>query len=84
VQRLGYEDTAREVQDLYLSGKKEDAAAALPGELIDKVSLCGPPDRIRDRLGAYRDAGVGTMVVTPMSFVPEERLQMVRQLADLL
>jgi F420-dependent oxidoreductase-like protein len=84
VQRLGYEDVAREVQDLYLSGKKQDAAAALPGELIDKVSLCGPPDRIRDRLDAYRDAGVGTMVVTPMSFVPEERVQMVRQLADLL
>jgi len=84
VQRLGFEDAAREVQDLYLSGKKQDAAAALPGELIDKITLCGPPDRIKDRLAAYREAGVGTMVVTPMSFVPEERVQMVRTLADLL
>src|SRR5436305_13416613 len=84
VQRLGYEDVARKVQDLYLDGKKEEAAAALPGELIDKVSLCGPADRIKDRLAAYRDAGVGTMIVTPMSFVPEERVKMVRQLAELL
>src|SRR3954467_6814867 len=84
VQRLGFEDAAREVQDLYLDGKKEEAAAALPGELIDKVSLCGPPDRIKDRLDAYRDAGVGTMIVTPMSFVPDERVKMVRQLAELL
>ena len=45
VQRYGFEDAAREVQDLYLEGKKEEAAAALPGELIDAVSLCGPPDR---------------------------------------
>jgi F420-dependent oxidoreductase-like protein len=84
VQRLGFEDAAREVQDLYLDGKKEEAAAALPAELIDKVSLCGSPDRIKDRLEAYRDAGVGTMIVTPMSFVPEERVKMVRQLAELL
>jgi F420-dependent oxidoreductase-like protein len=84
VQRLGYEDVARKVQDLYLDGKKEEAAAALPGELIDRVSLCGPADRIKDRLAAYRDAGVGTMIVTPMSFVPDERVKMVRQLAELL
>jgi F420-dependent oxidoreductase-like protein len=84
VQRLGFEDVAREVQDLYLDGKKQEAAEALPGELIDKITLCGPADRIRDRLDAYRDAGVGTMVVTPMSFVPDERVQMVRQLAELL
>ncbi|MFL5883984.1 MAG: LLM class F420-dependent oxidoreductase [Thermoleophilaceae bacterium] len=84
VQRLGFEDAAREVQDLYLDGKKEEAAAALPGELIDKITLCGPPDRIKDRLDAYRDAGVGTMIINPMSFVPDERVQMVRQLAELL
>jgi F420-dependent oxidoreductase-like protein len=84
VQRLGYEDAAREVQDLYLGGKKEEAAAALPGELIDKITLCGPPDKIRDRLQAYEEAGVGTLVVTLMSFVPDERVKMVRQLAELL
>ena len=45
VRRYGFEDAAREVQDLYLEGRKEEAAAALPGELIDAVSLCGPPRR---------------------------------------
>src|SRR5437764_5096139 len=84
VQRLGFEDAAREVQDLYLDGKKQEAAAALPGDLIDKITLCGPPGRIKDRLEAYKEAGVGTMIVTPMSFVPDERVEMVRQLAELL
>ena len=42
------------VQDLYLAGRKDEAAAALPGELIDAVSLCGPPDVVRDRLARLR------------------------------
>ena len=45
VQRYGFEDAAKEVQDLYLDGKKDEAMAALPDELIDAVSLCGPPDQ---------------------------------------
>src|SRR3954454_16923330 len=44
VQRYGFEDAAKEVQDLYLDGKKDEAAAALPGELIHRVSICGPKD----------------------------------------
>src|SRR3954463_1694222 len=44
VRRYGFEAAAKEVQDLYLEGKKEEAMTALPGELLDKVSLCGPPD----------------------------------------
>ena len=59
VQRYGFEDAAREVQDLYLEGKRDEAAAALPEELIDTVSLCGPPDVVRERLAVFRDAGVG-------------------------
>src|SRR5215216_6710960 len=62
VQRYGFEEAAREVQDLYLEGKKNEAAAALPGELIDTVSLCGPADVVKERLGIYRDAGVGTLM----------------------
>ena len=64
VQRYGFEDAAREVQDLYLEGKKEEAAAALPGELIDRVSICGPKDVVRERIAKYRDAGVGTLGVS--------------------
>jgi F420-dependent oxidoreductase-like protein len=84
IQRYGFEEAAREAQDLYLSGKKDEAAASLPAELIDTISLVGPPDRIRDRLGAYRDAGVGTLIVSPMAADPEERKRMVRELGNLL
>ncbi len=46
---------------LYLEGKREEAMAAIPDALIDSVSLCGPPDVVRERLAVYRDAGVGTL-----------------------
>jgi F420-dependent oxidoreductase-like protein len=83
VQRYGYEDAAREVQDLYLEGKKDEAAAALPGELIDAISLCGPPDVVRERLAVFRDAGVGTLMVAPMAWTRDDRLEQLRLLADL-
>src|SRR3954447_5846582 len=73
VRRYGFEEAAEEVQNLYLDGKKEEAAAALPPELIDLTTLCGPRDLIADRLGVYKDAGVGTLIVSPMSFDPDER-----------
>src|SRR5687767_1999775 len=67
VRRYGFEDAAREVQELYLEGRRQEAAAALPGELIDAVSLCGPPEVVRERLAVFRDAGVGTLIVSPMA-----------------
>jgi F420-dependent oxidoreductase-like protein len=60
--RYGYEGDARRVQDLYLAGKREEAIAAVPDALVDEVSLCGPRERIRDRLGAWRAAGVTTLI----------------------
>ena len=71
------------MQDLYLDGKKDEAAAALPAELIDTVALVGPKDRVRDRLDAYRDAGVGTLITTPMALDVETRSRMLRELAEL-
>jgi F420-dependent oxidoreductase-like protein len=83
VQRYGFEDAAREVQDLYLDGKKEEAAAALPDELIDTVTLCGPKDRVRDRLAVYAEAGVGTLGVSPMAFDAASRLEQLKLVAEL-
>src|SRR3954449_5482562 len=83
VQRYGYEDAAREVQDLYLEGKREEAAAALPDALIDLVTLCGPKDHVRERLAVYRDAGVGTLMVSPMAWTREDRLEQLRKVAAL-
>jgi hypothetical protein len=84
MRRYGFEAEADEVQDLYLAGKKDEAAAKLPTELIDKVCLVGPKDLIRERLAVYREAGVGTMVVTPVAFEPDARSQMMRDLAEAL
>jgi F420-dependent oxidoreductase-like protein len=83
VQRYGYEAAAQEVQDLYLEGRKDEAAAALPGELIDTLTLCGPADVVRDRLAVFRDAGVGTLMISPMAWSFQDRLEQLRLVADL-
>jgi F420-dependent oxidoreductase-like protein len=83
VTRYGFEAAARKIQDLYLDGNKDEAAAAIPDELIDMVSLCGPRDVVGDRLAAFREAGVGTLMVTPMAFSAPERVEQLRALAEL-
>jgi F420-dependent oxidoreductase-like protein len=55
--RLGYEEAAERIQDLYLAGKKMEAVAAVPDALVDDVHLVGPREHIRERLGAWREAG---------------------------
>ena len=83
VRRYGFDDAAQEVQDLYLDGKKDEAMAALPDELIDMVAICGPADHVRERIAAYRDAGVGTLGVSPVAFTREERITQLRLIAEL-
>jgi F420-dependent oxidoreductase-like protein len=61
--RMGYEDMVDEVQELYLSGRKDDAGAAIPFELIEKLSLIGPKEKIRDDLEAWRESIVTTLLV---------------------
>jgi F420-dependent oxidoreductase-like protein len=84
VRRYGFEEAAEEVQNLYLSGKKDEAAAALPAELIDKTALVGPVDRVKERLELYREAGVGTLITTPIAPDMAGRSKMLHALADLL
>ena len=62
--RLGYEEAAVKIQDLFLDGKKAEAMAAVPDELVDAVHLVGPADRIRDRLQAWKEAGKKRWVET--------------------
>jgi F420-dependent oxidoreductase-like protein len=83
VQRYGFEEAAKEVQDLYLEGKRDEAMRALPDELIDTVAICGPPEHVRDRLAAYREAGVGTLGVTPMAWTRDDRIAQLRLVAEL-
>jgi F420-dependent oxidoreductase-like protein len=83
VQRYGFEAEAAEIQNLYLAGKKDEAAASIPTGLIDLVSLAGPRDAVRDRLAAFRDAGVGTLLVAPMAFTAEDWVAQLREVAEL-
>ena len=61
--RYGYEAAAKEIQDLYLDGKKAEAMAAVPDDLVDEVALCGPKERIADLLGAWKESPVTTLIV---------------------
>lgn len=59
--RYGYEQEAEQIQDLYLAGKKMEATLAVPDALVDETCLVGSSDRIKDRLAAWREAGVSTL-----------------------
>ncbi|MFM8395418.1 MAG: LLM class F420-dependent oxidoreductase [Acidobacteriota bacterium] len=60
--RYGYEEAANQIQDLYLTGRKGEAALAVPDQFVDEVALCGPRERVAERLSAWKDCGIGTMI----------------------
>jgi F420-dependent oxidoreductase-like protein len=60
----GFEQAARQIQDLFLDGKQRDAAAAVPDELVDELALVGPRERIAERLEAWKESGATTMLVS--------------------
>jgi F420-dependent oxidoreductase-like protein len=79
--RYGYEEEAERVQDLYLEGRKEEAAAAVPEELLAATTLVGPRSHVAERLAAYKEAGVTTITVTPVSADP---VRTIEELTELL
>jgi F420-dependent oxidoreductase-like protein len=82
--RMGYDEAAAQVQDLYLARDYAAAAAAVPLDFIDKTSLIGPRERIRDRLHAYAEAGVTTLSVATYAPSIDERMHIVRTMAELV
>ncbi len=83
--RYGYEDEARTIQDLFLGGKKDEAAAAVPEELVRATTLIGPESHVAERVAAFREAGVTTLLLQPLDDSPESRLRTVetmRKVAD--
>jgi F420-dependent oxidoreductase-like protein len=64
--RMGYEAAAKEIQDLYLTGKKDEAIQMVPDEFVDEVSLCGPKERIVERLEAWKNSDVTTLILSTM------------------
>ena len=81
--RYGFEAEARAVQDLYLDGKKDEAAAALPDELVRAVSLIGPESYVAERIAAFAEAGVTTLAVQPLDGSREARLRTVETMKRL-
>lgn len=82
--RAGYVDAAEEVQGLWVSGKKEEAIRRVPEEMVLKTNLIGTEDMIRERLGAYRTAGVSTLRVSTGGLDWKERTATLEEAVDLI
>jgi F420-dependent oxidoreductase-like protein len=76
--RYGYEKEAAEIQDLYLSGHKDEAAAKVPADLLEAMSLCGPEGYIKERLAAFAEVGVTHLNVTPVGGDPVAMIEKLR------
>ncbi|GAA3699765.1 LLM class F420-dependent oxidoreductase [Nonomuraea antimicrobica] len=81
--RYGYEREAALIQDLYLQGKKDEAAAQVPAELLEKMSLVGSEGFVRDRVQAMRESGVTTLNVTPFGRTHEDRVRLIEQIKEI-
>jgi F420-dependent oxidoreductase-like protein len=79
--RYGYEREADQIQDLYLDGKKQEAAALVPDALLDSMSLCGPAAYVQERIAAYKEAGVTTLNITPVGPDPARLVEQVKEWA---
>ena len=78
----GYDKEAAEVQDLYLDGKKDEAAAALPGEWLELANLVGPRSYVKERVGAFKEAGVTVLSVNPVGPDAARTMETLRQIVD--
>ncbi|MEV4070429.1 LLM class F420-dependent oxidoreductase [Nonomuraea fuscirosea] len=81
--RYGYEKEAELIQELYLEGRKEEAAAQVPAELLEKMSLIGSEGFVRDRVRALKESGVTTLNVTPLGRTHEERLRLIETIREI-
>jgi F420-dependent oxidoreductase-like protein len=80
--RYGYESEAKQIQDLYLDGKKEDAAALIPDDFLRATSLFGDEGFVRDQINAYRAAGITALSVAPIGPDRVEILERVKEWAS--
>jgi F420-dependent oxidoreductase-like protein len=80
--RYGYEAEAAEIQELYLAGKKDEAAAAVPAEFLELTSLVGPAGYVKERIAAYKESGVNVLNVMPVGGDSVKLIEQVKQLAE--
>jgi len=81
-QKYGYVDEAIEIQDRYLSGDKSGAAAAVPTEMLENTNLVGPAGEIKERLAAYKEAGVTHLSVSPVGGDAVQTVEKLREILD--
>ena len=81
--RLGYEREATRIQDLYLSGSKDEAEAMVPEELLEGMSLCGPESYVAERIAAYKEAGVTHLQVAPVPTGDQTVTSLISKLREL-
>jgi F420-dependent oxidoreductase-like protein len=81
-QRYGYEEEAARIQELYLSGRKQEAEALVPDEFLEATALVGDAGRVRERIQAYKDAGVTRLTVRPAGEHPLQLLEQVKSWAE--
>ncbi|GAA2280631.1 LLM class F420-dependent oxidoreductase [Nonomuraea roseoviolacea subsp. roseoviolacea] len=81
--RYGYEKEAEQIQELYLDGKKDEAAALVPDELLRNISLIGDEGFVRDRVQAMRESGVTTLNVAPLGRTHEERVRLIERIKEI-
>ncbi|MFC3998793.1 LLM class F420-dependent oxidoreductase [Nocardiopsis sediminis] len=78
MRRYGYEEAADKIQDLYLAGRKDEAAAAVPAEVVELTNLVGPESHVRERVAAFRAAGVTHLNVIPVGDDPVKLIEKLR------
>jgi F420-dependent oxidoreductase-like protein len=78
VRRYGFEQEAEQIQDLYLDGKKDEAAELVPEELLEATTLCGSEGYVKERLAAYKESGITVLNVTPIGPDPVKLIEQVK------
>ncbi|MEV0344337.1 LLM class F420-dependent oxidoreductase [Nonomuraea sp. NPDC050680] len=81
--RYGYEKEAEAIQELYLDGKKEEAAALVPHELLESMSLIGSDGFVRDRVAAMKESGVTTLNIAPFGATHEDRVKLIERIKEI-
>jgi len=81
--RYGYEKEAELIQDLYLSGKKKEAEAAIPDELLELTTLCGPKSYVAERIAAFKEAGVTHLQVLPIPLGDQSSASLIAEVKEM-
>jgi F420-dependent oxidoreductase-like protein len=82
--RFGFGEVADEVQSLYLDGKREEAFAAIPDELVDATSMIGTEEEVAKRVKAFDEQGVDRLIVSPVHGAPDERVHTIQRLSEMV